>query len=219
MSPEEVFNNLDGKQAGYVEVGTIAQFIDSTLKTKFEEREKYALVNYLDLDRRGTIDRKSFLERLKKAPEINIDPAKSRTVLFTNDKKVFGGSKPAVVSTTLDNEPITDSFRFSDVGKGDQVATHSGSIEKASAITQPLPSKPSQPELQSQSSKISHTDAEIDCIEIGQLSLDDIIRSLSAKYGNILVPKDIPTTIKVIDISKKDKVDICELRNVVSCYK
>ena len=72
MSPEEVFRYLDRKQAGQVEVGTIAQFVDSTLKTDFKEREKYALVNYLDLDRRGTIDRKSFLERYTQCINSNL---------------------------------------------------------------------------------------------------------------------------------------------------
>lgn len=243
MSPEEVFRYLDRKQAGQVEVGTIAQFVDSTLKTDFKEREKYALVNYLDLDKKGTIDRKSFLKELEKASEINIDPTKSRIVLATKDKKDFGGSKPAVGSTTLDNEPITNSFLFADVGKGDQAAIPSGFNKKPSAITQPLTSKPSQPGLQSQPSKISLTDAEMDSIEgivkkiervtplgkflvavlnecdlneFGELSLDDMNRFLSARYGNVLVPKDRPTLIKAIDVSKNGKVDVYELRNVVS---
>jgi hypothetical protein len=122
MKAEEVFRYCDPKQQGKIELAAIYQFVDSTLRTEFKEREKFALVNYLDVSKVGSIDRKHFMKELEKAIEIVSNTPEGDLILNMNDKR-DAASQPAV----RDKGGITESLFKSDLNTtGEQGRANAG---------------------------------------------------------------------------------------------
>lgn len=116
MKPEEVFRYCDPKQLGKIENQALYKFVDSTLRTEFKEREKFALVAYLDLGKVGSIERKHFMKELEKAIENLNTTSDTDLILNMSDRRDIN-ARPAV----SDKDQITNSLFKSDLNvTGDQ---------------------------------------------------------------------------------------------------
>lgn len=126
-SKEEVLVKCDPKGSGTISLSTISQFIDSNLRIEFKEREKFALSNYLDVNKTNSVETKHLGKELDKAFNINVDQDESQTVLGLQNKRDFG-SRPAVGEQEASSKEVFRTDLYSTGEQGIAGQQHLGQI-------------------------------------------------------------------------------------------
>jgi Ca2+-binding EF-hand superfamily protein len=209
VNHETVLSKL--KQSnGNINVSDLARYIDSDLKTVFMEREKFALINMLDVNKKGEIDSKFIEKELRRATVIGSDPTQPKIVLDMEQKRDLKQPKKVDLLVSKTTAELPDPTR--------PVAP--GGVRPAPAGPQPqeggnLASIMKKIQGCTTISAFLLTALEKCWCSDGKMKLPDFQKYIEGSYSNILTPKEIALLIRSMDSNLDQKIDLVEFREVL----
>lgn len=209
VNHETVLSKL--KQSnGNINVSDLARYIDSDLKTVFMEREKFALINMLDVNKKGEIDSKFIEKELRRATVIGSDPTQPKIVLDMEQKRDLKPPKKVDLLVSKTTAELPDPTR--------PVAP--GGVRPALAGPQPqeggnLASIMRKIQGCTTISAFLLTALEKCWCSDGKMKLPDFQKYIEGSYSNILTPKEIALLIRSMDSNLDQKIDLVEFREVL----
>lgn len=211
LNHETVLSKLK-QPNGNINVSDLARYIDSEVKTVFMEREKFALINMLDVNKKGDIDSKFVEKELRRATVIGSDPTQSKIVLEMEQKRDLKPPKKVDLKVSKTAAELPDPTR--------PVAT--GGARPAPAGPQPqeggnLASIMRKIQECTTMSAFLLTALEKCWCSDGQMKLPEFQKYLEGSYSNILIPKEMALLIRSIDSNLDQKIDLEEFREVLFC--
>lgn len=209
VNHETVLSKL--KQSnGNINVSDLGRYIDSDLKTVFMEKEKFALINMLDVNKKGEIDSKFVEKELRRATVIGSDPTQPKIVLDMEQKRDLKPPKKVDLLVSKTTAELPDPTR--PVAPGGVRPTPAGSQPQEGGNLASIMRK-----IQGCTtiSAFLLTALEKCWCSDGKMKLPDFQKYIEGSYSNILTPKEITLLIRSMDSNLDQKIDQVEFREVL----
>lgn len=194
---------------GDIPTSKLLAFIEDEIKMVFKEREKFALVNYLDVSKTSLIPRDHLHRELLRGEKICLDTPESTLVLELNGKRELRPPKvPAKV------EPSTGlAGKVPSPQPGSKLPPMVNEVQEANML-----SIVKKIENVSPLSFFLLAALENCKVQNGSLKTKDLENFLDQSYGRHLNQKERTLLVKTMDLNGNGKVELTEFRDVESLY-
>lgn len=189
VTPEAAFTYMDSSGVGSTSVENFLYFVNTTLKTEFKDREKYALANTLDLNKTNEIKKDHFVKTMTRMMEICSDPEKVKMALENKEKPVLKPPRRVIIG--LQDDPSSAEVAEANIKN----------IVKKLELKGPLGLFLLGALENSEYSK-------------GSLSLKAIEHFIAEAYGTIITPSEKRLLIKMMDTRRDGTIAATDFRDV-----
>jgi hypothetical protein len=187
----------------------ILVFIEDEIKMIFKEREKFALVNFLDISKTTIIDKDHFYRELLRGEKVCIETPESSLILDLQPKKEL---RPPKVPSKL--EPMTTpGGKQPSPQPSSKLPPMVNEVQEANMI-----SIVKRIEAVSPMSLFLLATLENCRISEGYMLTKDLEDFLNQSYGRHLNTKERALLIKTMDLNNNGKIELTEFRDVFLLY-
>lgn len=210
-SSESIISKLK-QSGGHLKAADLAQYIENDLKTVFKEREKFALINMLDVNKSSEIDLQFFAKEMKRASYIGNDPTQQKIVLESEIKRELKPPKKQDLRASRGPAELPDPTR--PVTGGSVRSVVPGAVPQESNLATIMRKIQGQTTM----SDFLLTALEKCWNPEGRLKLNDFKGFVESTYSRMLTAKEILLLIRSMDSNLDQRIDLQEFREVNSRY-